>query len=269
MSTAGHSTRMPAEIGRALVAVKAALDHAQRSGSDSDDDRQFSYATADDIFAAVQKKLAEQGLLLEMLDEGFDFIELAGEDGTTRPAIHMRFLPVWNWFGRPDAAEMPEPVVYENARNVQHMVGPYEGMKTCAGLRTTAEKTYLRTLLKLPTSGGERPGDAPEGETEYTAHHVAAGGGGTKASVTPKPVAKSPFAFDKQASAEKREEIVAAMKEAADTTGDHSAKVAAVNSVFRKQQTTWAKLAKPDQAVVKQTMTTIIRELAEAAGQAA
>lgn len=262
------NTRMPPQIGRALVKVKAALEPATRSGHDADGERQYSYGTADDIFAAVQKHLAENGLLLEMLNEGLDFIEMPGEDGTTRTAIHMRFLPVWNWFGpdSEDGSGEPYSESYENPRATIHMIDSYQGMKTCASLRTMAEKTYLRALLKLPTAAGEKPAEAPEGERAEYPKTLAGGSGGSGAkAVTP----KNPFQLDKTASAEKREEIVTALQQAADADGDHAAKIRAVDTVFRKNQSAWAKLAPADQQVVKKTVAQITTELANRAGEAA
>lgn len=257
--------RMPAEIGCALVRVMKALKPAERSTQETDGERTFTYSTADDIFAAVQKSLADEGLLLEMLEAegGFELVQLpAGEDGAARIGVQMKFVPVWNWFGI--AAEETKAVSYENPRAVIPMIGPYEGMKTCAALRTMAEKTYLRALLKLPTAPGEQaPGAPGEAETSpvYTRDEAQAPGG--KSGIKPAKV-KEPFKLTKQESEEGRDELIALLQKTADEAeGDAAARIGAMDSVFRKNAVRWGRLALPDQQAVKAKMAQISKELAE------
>lgn len=254
--------RMPAEIGCALVRVMKALKPAERSAHETEGERNFTYSTADDIFAAVQKNLADEGLLLEMLEAegGFELVQLpAGEDGAARIGVQMKFVPVWNWFG----GDEPKAVSYENPRAVIPMIGPYEGMKTCAALRTMAEKTYLRALLKLPTAPGEQaPGTPGEAETSpvYTRDEAQAPGG---KGIKPAKV-KEPFKLTKQDSEEMRDELIALLQKTADeATGDAAERIQAVDSAFRKNQVRWGRLALPDQQMVKARMTVITRDLAE------
>lgn len=266
--------RMPPEIGLALVKVMRALDPAKRSVTETEGERTYAYASADDIFAAVQKHLAEAGLLLEMLEaEPLEFVSVAGADGTATLAVQMKFLPVWNWFGA-DADNKPAAAAYENPRGVIPMLGAYQGMSTCAALRTTAEKTYLRALLKLPTAPGEQatgtPGEAEKPPVVYTRDEAQAPGG--KSAGGAKTVkAANPLQLGEDESRDKADAIIVAM-DAAATMADVPAdkRIAAVDSEFRKAGATYARLRPQDQTRVKQHHTARMTSVVEqAAGKAA
>jgi hypothetical protein len=255
------SPHMPPEIGRALLEVKAAIAAAGRTGHDADGEREFTYSTVDDIFAATQKLLASKGLLLEMLREGkmeFHTLPPAEIGGPDRVAIEMHFLPVWNWFGTAGEPPAAISVVYANPRAVIEIVGPYEGTKTTSAFRSTATKSYLRDLLKLPTAGGERPEGAEEGEPSQARD---AGPGNKSAGVKPARLT-NPLLLDTEDSATKRDDLIASLRTAAASKdGDGAAKIGAVDSAFRRSQVDWAKLKPADQKAVQKAKSDLIAAL--------
>lgn len=258
------ATKMPAAIIRALIKVKQEIGPAAQTGRDADDGREFSYASADDIFAAVQGPLARAGFLIEMLDDGMAFEPVASGE-TVFNVVHMKFIPVIHYVGEGDATD---PISYENPRARVHMVGPYEGMKTCASLRTMAEKTFLRNLLKLPTTPQERQ------DEDTSASRAAEMSKGYAASITDAEApqagkAKAPYIFDTAESAATRDAIIGELEEAVKVGKDNAARIASLSNAFKKRQADFPRLTNPDQAKVKKRNTELMAQAAKPAKEAA
>lgn len=261
--------KMPAAIIRALIKVKQNIDPAKQSTQTDETGRSFSSASADDIFAAVQGPLADAGFLIELLDDGMEFTPVASGESVLN-VVHMKFIPVIHYVGpNGDNGEEAEPISYENPRARIHMIGPYEGMKTCASLRTMAEKTFLRAILKLPTTPQER---ADEDNASSRAAELA---GGYAATLTEAEApqargkAKEPYTLDTAASAEMCKAIIAEMEEASKVGKDGAARIAAVNGAFKKRQSDWTKLTNPDQSKVKKRNAELITQMAKPVKEAA
>jgi hypothetical protein len=249
--------QMPAVIAAAVISIKRGLEHATRTATAEDGG---SYASADDVYAACQKEMAGAGILIEMLDEGFEFVELPGEDGTMRAHVHMQFLPV---------ITHESGTSYENPRSIIHMVGPYESMSTCSALRTLAEKTYMRSLFKLPSAPGAASSASAEGEggerRSYSAPAVSESG--TKPA-SGKTKIVNPLMKGKHESAEMRETIIAEMEAAAKVDGDPAKRIAAVNAAFRNRQSDYARLTPADGSEVKKRNAVLMTEISTAGAAA-
>lgn len=263
------ATTMPAAIIRALIKVKQEIGPAKQTAHDDDDGRPFSYASADDIFAAVQGPLAKAGFLIEMLDDGMEFTPVASGE-TVLNVVHMKFIPVIHFVGEPDGTTTgPDPISYENPRARIHMIGPYEGMKTCASLRTMAEKTYLRNLLKLPTT----PQEKQDEETSISRAAELSQGYASTLTEAEAPQArgktKEPFTLAPAESAALRDAIMDEMEEASKAGKDAAARVSGVNNAFKKRQSDWTKLTNPDQSKVKKRNAELMAQAAKPVKEAA
>lgn len=186
-------TDMPALIAKALAEIKATIDPARRTEQGDDDGRQYTYASVDDIYAAVQREMAKRGLVLEMLDGGHDrdSIVALGE----KVGFWLKLIPTFTLVsfskgeaeGEAEAAEPPAaPVIarYSNPKAVVHVVAILDGGNSVLAARTNAERTYIRNLLKLPTLGQA----SAEGEAEAApAAAPSAAGIGSEASPRTKP----------------------------------------------------------------------------------
>lgn len=246
-----HDKYMPAAIIRAVLEIKKTIDPAKRGEQGQDGERSYSYAGVDDIFAALQRPMAERGLILEMV-AGPMF-------NSTNEAVAIDFQPVI-YCDSPDGL-----VIYDNPRAVMHMLGEFTGNNTCAALRTLAEKTFLRALFKLPTAAPERS-DAPrEATPPHEGGESSPGGEGRKLRVL------NPLTMDAETSATERAVIIRAMEEAfaveQEKSQDPADRIAAAESTFRKHQSTWARLIAKDQQAVKVEMTRLITLAAGGKGE--
>jgi hypothetical protein len=255
-----HEKYLPREIVQAVIEIKKTIDPAKRGEQGQDGERTFAYAGVDDIFAALQRPMAEHGMLVEVVDaEGFDVIDASDKIG-----IKIAFQPVI-YLQTPDNL-----VIYDNPRAIMRMFGEWTGNNTCASLRTLAEKTFLRALFKLPAAPAERP-DAPS-EANPRPHEGSAGaelgGEGRKLRSV-----LNPLTLPAEESATQRAKIIAAMESAyamaQDDSQDGADHIGAIDSAFKRHQSTWARLTTKDQELVKAARSRLIGTAAGGNGDAA
>jgi hypothetical protein len=226
---------MPKPFRVAILGIMEEIAPVIQGETGQDGERTFSYAGADDVFQAVQKPLAKHKLIIEMdVISSEVIIVQRGITETGEPifasAIQMQFQPVLTHLDE-DECYCP--------RTTLTMYAPYENrMSTSAAMITIAEKTYLRALLKLPTTKAEKEEAAALGVSEAAAQASAA----PTVSVN----------LDRTASAQKREEICAEMQIAADEQTTKPLKIGAVLQVWKQRQAEYARLAAPDQKLVRE-----------------
>lgn len=260
---------MPAEIAKVIAKIMREIEPAKRTEQGAEGDRKFNYASADDIYAAVQRRMGAEGLILEMLDDGFaEFVQL--RDG---PGLHIKLIPTFTLV-RPvtiedgedgTKIEADEVIRYSNSAALLHIVVPIESGNSTAAGRTTAEKTYLRNLLKLPTVA-TAPGDVVDGQPiaapsaagigRPAPHEIPIEDEGDGTARAPRRAA-NPLMLSPSASATERLTMTAAIGECAT--------LAACDSWFKKNAVAWAKLKAADQVAVREALESRKAELGEVA----
>lgn len=236
-----HDKYMPAAIIRAVLEIKKTIEPAKRGEQGQDGERSYSFAGVDDIFQAMQRPMAEHGLIVEMVDAGeFDVIDAPGN----RAGVKIAFQPVVYLQTDTDFH------IYDNPRSILRMFGEWTGNNTCASLRTLAEKTFLRALFKLPAAPQERTDAPSQASASHEGASASPGGEGRKLRSF-----LNPLTMDAEESATERAVIIRAMQDAyaeeQDKSQDAADWMAAVNSTFKKHQAKWARLTPKDQQAVK------------------
>lgn len=164
---------MPAAIVNAIAEIKREIMPAKRTEQGEDEGRQYSYASVDDIYLAVQREMGKRGLILEMLDGGHDSDSLVAIGD--KVGFWLKLIPTFTLLapqkeGEAGARLEGAAIVarYSNPIAVIHAVAILENGNSLLAARTNAERNYLRNLLKLPTIGAGADGIAeapPAGAT--------------------------------------------------------------------------------------------------------
>lgn len=241
---------MPPEIAATIAEIMTKIKPAMRTEQGQEDGRNYTYASVDDVFAALQKIMGESGLIFEMLDGGSDngehqaIVQLGDRVG-----FHMRLIPTFTLVGEEidedgNAINAHEVARYSNPRAVVHAIAIIDGGNSVLGQRTLAERVYLRNLFKLPTI-------AQPDAAEETSGHSAAGIG------APRPDAvessngsakeprrpRNPLMLDIDKSATERTRILDEIKAAESASS--------IDDAFKRNQVIYAKLQPHDQQLIK------------------
>lgn len=247
---------MPAAMLRAILKIKKTIEPAGRTGEGQDGEHNYKFASADDIFAALQRTMAYAGLVCELQNDGdepFEAIEIAG-----KVAVRLSFVPVL-YLVEGDAVD-----VYHNPRAALHMIGEWSGNNTCAALRTLAEKTYLRALFKLPAAPGSADAavEHPRKEPSVAGDFIPAAEEGQGAASAPRSLMKRSVTMGKEDSAEGRGVIITCLEDAygnaQEKSQDRADHVKAIENEFRKHAGRWARLSAADQSAVKAAQAKLI-----------
>lgn len=137
---AGNSgvTPIPSSIVQALCQIMVTVDAVKKSQRNQHGG--YNFASTDDIYAAVTRKMGEVGLILLSLEDRCE-IKRIEKDGKTAQWAHMEFSFV--------LATTRD--TWTDARAKRTLYIQVTGPQTFQAAQSYVEKAYLRSLLKLPT----------------------------------------------------------------------------------------------------------------------
>lgn len=175
----GAITPIPGSIVKALCAVQATL--AAVAKSDINRHGGYKFASTDDIYAAVTKKLGEVGLMIYPLEmepvveitAKVDVFDKEGVKTGEKTVTKLRFH-----FGYMLATETDS---WFDARSARTIIVLHTGPQTFNSAESYCQKAYLRALLKIPT--GDQDLDAmPQADTDEDQAALNGGNGKKKKS---------------------------------------------------------------------------------------
>ena len=157
---------IPASIVKAIVTVQAAIASVTKDGKNPHGG--YAFASTDAIYAMLTHKLAEAGLAIMCLEDNVpEIVRIEGKDGK---------ISQWGKFSFSFVLAI-EQATWTDPRSRRSLYIAINGPQTFMGAQSFAEKTYLRSLFKMPT--GDHDLDAlPQGDTEED--QIALNGGGKK-----------------------------------------------------------------------------------------
>jgi len=131
--------QIPASIVQAICAVKATMGAVAKSNNNTHGG--YKFASTDDIYAAVTRKMGEVGLVLLVLEDHCDIKRIEGKDNKVSQWAHMVFSFV---LATPEAT-------WTDKRCCRTLYIQVTGAQTFQAAQSYAEKAYLRSLFKIPT----------------------------------------------------------------------------------------------------------------------
>lgn len=157
---------IPSSIVVAVCKVQAALQAVEKSHRNTHGG--YDFASTDDIYAMLTRKMGEAGLMILCLEEREpEIIRLEGKDGKTVQWGKFRFSFVL----------ATQDATWTDPRSKRTLFIQITGAQTFQAAQSYCEKSYLRSLFKIPT--GDQDLDAlPQAETEED--QVALAGTGKK-----------------------------------------------------------------------------------------
>jgi hypothetical protein len=151
-SLAPRVQRIPGSIVKAICQIQATVEAVKKSQRNQHGGYQF--ASTDDIYAAVTRKMGEVGLVLLALEDCAE-IKRVEKDGKTAQWMHAEFSFVL----------ATETDTWSDARAKRTLYIQVTGPQTFQAAQSYAEKAYIRSLFKLPT--GDLDLDSmPQADTE-------------------------------------------------------------------------------------------------------
>ncbi len=158
----GHRgvTPIPSSIVQALCQIMVTVDAVKKSQRNQHGG--YNFASTDDIYAAVTRKMGEVGLILLSLEDRCE-IKRIEKDGKTAQWAHMEFSFV--------LATTADTWTDQRAKRTLYI--QVTGPQTFQAAQSYVEKAYLRSLLKLPT--GDMDLDSmPQADNEEDQHDLLA-----------------------------------------------------------------------------------------------
>lgn len=129
---------VPASIVQAICQIMVTVDAVKKSQRNQHGG--YNYAGTDDIYAAVTRKMGEVGLICMSLEDKCE-VKRVEKDGKTSQWAHMEFSFV---LATADAT-------WSDTRARRTLYIQVTGPQTFQAAQSYAEKSYLRSLFKLPT----------------------------------------------------------------------------------------------------------------------
>lgn len=151
------SEPIPASIVQAVCKVQASLGAVSKSNRNAHGG--YNFASTDDMYAALTRKMGEVGLMILCLEDHceikrFEAKDKSGEMKTTQWA-HMEFSFVL----------ATEQASWTDKRAKRTLYIQVTGPQTFQAAQSYAEKAYLRSLFKIPT-GDVDLDSMPQADTE-------------------------------------------------------------------------------------------------------
>jgi hypothetical protein len=131
-------TPLPSSIVQAICQIMVTVDAVKKSQRNQHGG--YQYASTDDIYAAITRKMGEVGLVLLSLEDKCE-VKRVEKDGKTSQWAHMEFS-----FVLATTAD-----TWSDARARRTLYIQVTGPQTFQAAQSYAEKSYLRSLFKLPT----------------------------------------------------------------------------------------------------------------------
>jgi len=152
-TTVAPVTAIPSSIVVAICQIQATLEAVKKSNRNQHGN--YMFASTDDIYAALTRKMGEVGLLCLVLEEKDVEIVRVEKDGKTSQ---------WGKFVFAFVLATKE-ATWTDPRNRRSLFIQITGPQTFQAANSYAEKSYLKSLFKLPT-GDMDLDQMPQGDTE-------------------------------------------------------------------------------------------------------
>ncbi len=134
---------IPASIVKAICQIQATMGSVHKSNRNAHGG--YNYSSADDIYAALTRKMGEVGLCIVSLEDQCEIkrIETKDAKGDTKISqwAHMEFSFVL----------ATEDATWTDKRAKRTLYIQVTGAQTFQAAQSYAEKAYLRSLFKIPT----------------------------------------------------------------------------------------------------------------------
>lgn len=134
----GVVMQIPPSIVRAICAVQATVESVRKSGKNAHGG--YAFASTDDIYAAITRKLGEVGLVAIAVEQCAE-IKRFEKDGKTQQWLHAKFGFVL----------ATDEATWEHPHLRRTLYIQVNGPQTFQAAQSYAEKSFLRSLFKLPT----------------------------------------------------------------------------------------------------------------------
>lgn len=151
---------IPGSIVQAVCRIQASLDAVKKTGRNPHGGYQF--ASTDDIYAALTRKMGEVGLMILPLEVESEVVRI-DKDGKTVQWLRAAFEFV---LATPEAT-------WSDPRSKRSLFIMINGPQTHQAAASYAEKAYLRSLFKIP-SGDVDLDSMPQAESEEDQHDLLA-----------------------------------------------------------------------------------------------
>lgn len=172
---------VPASIVRAICQIQTTLGAVSKSNYNQHG--AYKFASADDIYAALTRKMGEVGLCIISLEDNCE-IKRVEKDGKTQQWAQMEFSFVL----------ATEEATWTDKRAKRTLYIQVTGAQTFQAAQSYAEKAYLRSLFKIPT--GDLDLDSmPQADTEEDQVALSANGKKRKSSYAAKKDGETPELF--------------------------------------------------------------------------
>jgi len=145
---------IPGSIVKAIVTVQAAIAAVTRDGKNQHGG--YAYASTDAIYAMLTHKLAEAGLAIMCLEEHAPEIVKVEKEGKTQQWGKFAFSFVL----------ATEQATWTDARSRRSLFTAITGPQTFMAAQSYAEKTYLKSLFKIPTGDKFELDGLPQDDVE-------------------------------------------------------------------------------------------------------
>lgn len=148
---------MPASIVRAISAIKRTVEAVKKGQKNSHGG--YMFASTDDIYAAVARKMGEVGYHVHALEEKCEIvrIEKPGKDGVP---ITVQWAHVVYSF-----LHATEEDTWAHPKDRRTLFIQVTGPQTFQAAQSFCEKSFIRSLLKLPTGDMDLDG-MPQADSE-------------------------------------------------------------------------------------------------------
>lgn len=131
---------IPGSIVKAICAVMTTLEAVKKSQHNKHGG--YNFASTDDIYAAITKKMGEVGLVCLALEDGKPEIErFPDKDGTPKPWMKAAYLFIL----------ATEDATWSDPNSRRSIFIQITGPQTFQAAQSYCEKSYLRSLFKIPT----------------------------------------------------------------------------------------------------------------------
>lgn len=123
-----------------IMSVTEAVKKSQRNSHGG-----YNFSSTDDIYAALTKKMGEVGLVLLTMEKASEVVRIEATDKDGKPKIS-QWLKVKYQFWL-----ATEKATWTHETNVRTLFIQVTGPQTFQAAQSFAEKSYLRSLFKIPT----------------------------------------------------------------------------------------------------------------------
>jgi len=164
---------VPGSIVQAICKIQATVDAVKKSQRNAHGG--YHFASTDDIYAALTRKMGEVGLLCLSMEEQCD-IKRIEKDGKNGEKVTAQWAHVVYRF-----VLATEQATWTDASARRSLFIQVTGPQTFQAAQSFAEKAFLRSIFKLPT--GDLDLDAmPQAESEEDQIALAGNGGAKRKS---------------------------------------------------------------------------------------